>query len=232
MEPTTGIEPVNLFLTKEALYRLSYVGGTGWILPGHPCWNSGRSICCWSGRRGSNSRHSAWKAEALPTELLPPTDDAFPSGKKFMECPTPRGHFKTHTGRSHVVSTAATSARNRNLLHQTPFMNGGGGRIRTSEGFADRFTVCSLWPLGNPTGLIWRSSGGRRSRVPLRTTRLRRPTVSVTLMLPVWSQRRDSNPRPTDYKSVALPTELRWPAVSMPVFEFQITHVNRVDICL
>ena len=26
-----------------------------------------------------------------------------------------------------------------------------------------------------------------------------------------WSQRRDSNPRPTDYKSVALPAELRWP---------------------
>ena len=25
----------------------------------------------WSGRRGSNSRHSAWKADALPTELLP-----------------------------------------------------------------------------------------------------------------------------------------------------------------
>jgi hypothetical protein len=29
MEPTTGIEPVNLFLTKEALYRLSYVGSFG-----------------------------------------------------------------------------------------------------------------------------------------------------------------------------------------------------------
>jgi hypothetical protein len=26
MEPTTGFEPVNLFLTKEALYLLSYVG--------------------------------------------------------------------------------------------------------------------------------------------------------------------------------------------------------------
>ena len=25
----------------------------------------------WSGRRGSNSRPSAWKADALPTELLP-----------------------------------------------------------------------------------------------------------------------------------------------------------------
>ncbi len=26
MEPTIGIEPMNLFLTKEVLYRLSYVG--------------------------------------------------------------------------------------------------------------------------------------------------------------------------------------------------------------
>ncbi len=25
----------------------------------------------WSGRRGSNPRHAAWKAAALPTELLP-----------------------------------------------------------------------------------------------------------------------------------------------------------------
>ena len=28
MEPTTGLEPVNLFLTKEVLYLLSYVGLT------------------------------------------------------------------------------------------------------------------------------------------------------------------------------------------------------------
>ena len=26
MEPTTGLEPVNLILTKDALYHLSYVG--------------------------------------------------------------------------------------------------------------------------------------------------------------------------------------------------------------
>jgi hypothetical protein len=31
----------------------------------------------WSGKRGSNPRHSAWKADALPTELLPP-------GAKFI----------------------------------------------------------------------------------------------------------------------------------------------------
>ena len=29
LEPTTGIEPVNLFLTKEVLYLLSYVGIRG-----------------------------------------------------------------------------------------------------------------------------------------------------------------------------------------------------------
>ncbi len=33
MEPTTGIEPVNLFLTKEALYRLSYVGDSFHLSP-------------------------------------------------------------------------------------------------------------------------------------------------------------------------------------------------------
>ena len=29
--------------------------------------------------------------------------------------------------------------------------DGGGGRIRTFEVDDGRFTVCSLWPLGNPT---------------------------------------------------------------------------------
>src|SRR5438105_13527501 len=37
------------------------------------------------------------------------------------------------------------------LSYSRSFDDGGGGRIRTSEGFADRFTVCSLWPLGNPS---------------------------------------------------------------------------------
>ena len=42
---------------KLALYQLNY---------GHHY-----NISFWSGKRGSNSRHSAWKADALPTELLP-----------------------------------------------------------------------------------------------------------------------------------------------------------------
>ena len=35
------------------------------------------------------------------------------------------------------------------LLH--PAINGGGRRIRTFEVEDGRFTVCSLWPLGNPS---------------------------------------------------------------------------------
>ena len=38
----------------------------------------------WSGKRGSNSRPSAWKADALPTELLPPKKLRFFVG--FLGC--------------------------------------------------------------------------------------------------------------------------------------------------
>ena len=48
---------------------------------------------------------------------------------------------------------------------------GGGGWIRTTEGGANRFTVCPLWPLGNSSLFIWllnastKSSGaGERNR--------------------------------------------------------------------
>ena len=51
-ENRTG-DPV---LTKDVLCRLSYLGPQR--LPK-------------SGKRGSNPRHSAWKADALPTELFP-----------------------------------------------------------------------------------------------------------------------------------------------------------------
>ena len=56
---------------------------------------------------------------------------------------------------------------------------GGGGWIRTTEAKRNRFTVCPLWPLGNS------------SRYEI-----------------VWSWWTDSNPRPADYKSAALPAEL------------------------
>ena len=58
-----------------------------------------------------------------------------------------------------------------------------GGRwwIRTTEVIDDRFTVCSLWPLGKPSIFNYQLD---------------------------WSWWTDLNPRPADYKSAALPTEL------------------------
>ena len=62
-----------------------------------------------------------------------------------------------------------------------------GGRrwIRTIEAESNRFTVCPLWPLGNSAIKI-------------------QPTIADR----IWSWWTDSNPRPADYKSAALPTEL------------------------
>ena len=61
------------------------------------------------------------------------------------------------------------------------FRFGGRWWIRTTEVIDDRFTVCSLWPLGKPSIFNYQLD---------------------------WSWWTDLNPRPADYKSAALPTEL------------------------
>jgi hypothetical protein len=58
----------------------------------------------------------------------------------------------------------------------------------------DRFTVCCRWPLGY---------------LPI-TGGIHPPQKNSRGPLSPRSQRRDSNPRPADYKSAALPTELLW----------------------
>jgi hypothetical protein len=58
---------------------------------------------------------------------------------------------------SHTQTGAGNGTRTRDpelgrlALYQLSYSreNGGEGRIRTFEGIAGRFTVCSLWPLGN-----------------------------------------------------------------------------------
>ena len=60
-EPTTGIEPVTSSLPrKHSTSELSRPKKKS---------HSVRFVIL-SERRGSNPRHSAWKADALPTELL------------------------------------------------------------------------------------------------------------------------------------------------------------------
>jgi hypothetical protein len=95
-----------------------------------------------SGRRGSNPRPTAWKAVALPTELLPQFY------KELQKLSVGRGGFEPPNSEE------------------------------------DRFTVCCRWPLDYL------------------------PVLPVHLNFHLMSRRRESNPRPTDYKSVALPTEL------------------------
>ena len=68
-----------------------------------------------------------------------------------------------------------------------------GGRrwIRTIEAKRNRFTVCPLWPLGNS---------------PLSSfSKIKAYCLNSRLQ---WSWWTDLNPRPADYKSAALPTEL------------------------
>ena len=80
-----GIRTRDLFLTKEVLYRLSYMGIRALLNRSNRSpkkENSVRQKNCrrsgpspdgffWSGKRDSNPRPRAWKARALPTELFP-----------------------------------------------------------------------------------------------------------------------------------------------------------------
>ena len=77
----------------------------------------------WSGKRDSNPRPSAWKADALANWAIP--------------------------------------ASSTNLKIQD-----GEGRIRTSEGWADRFTVCSLWPLGNLPEILGKTRLSKAGQTP------------------------------------------------------------------
>ena len=87
-------------------------------------------LIIWSGKRGSNSRPSAWKADALPTELLPQKSAIFAG-------------FPAAPRKCKQVWHFARLARELRLFSQTC----GESRIRTYEGIASRFTVCPSWPL-------------------------------------------------------------------------------------
>ncbi len=59
----------------------------------------------------------------------------------------PRGLRITYSLSRHLTDVFPTHQSRISLTREY----GGGGRIRTIEGGAGRFTVCSLWPLGNPS---------------------------------------------------------------------------------
>lgn len=62
MVPMAGIGPATSPLPRECSTTEPH---------GPVSTTTGINPIIWSGRRGSNSRHSVWKTEALPTELHP-----------------------------------------------------------------------------------------------------------------------------------------------------------------
>ena len=126
----TGIEPVTSSLPRKRstpeLHRLN-----------------------WSGRRDSNSRHSAWKADALPTELLPLGNFL----KQFNAC--------------------------------------------------ENVGVIGIEPIQSKTTELQSAPALQLRRTPKTFCNIYHE--QDILLVSRW---RDSNPRPVDYKSTALATEL------------------------
>ena len=106
----------------------------------------------------SNQRHEDFQSSALPTELsgqkkLRGQDlNLRPSGyepDELPDCSTPRQYLINYM---HIFI--------KYTLSFGIYIPNGWRRIRTFEGGANRFTVCPLWPLGNPSML----SGTYRAR--------------------------------------------------------------------
>jgi hypothetical protein len=103
----------DLVLTKDVLYRLSYLGiavdGIAW-----------QAVC------------SAPRSAANPHTLSSVGQIRFGAGNGTRTRDPKLGRLALYQ-----------------LSYSRSEKNGGEGRIRTFEGIAGRFTVCSLWPLGN-----------------------------------------------------------------------------------
>lgn len=110
---------------------------------------------------------------------------ADPSGGGFASVATEATPVETchrHVSKSRLSNPPpAFRQSKKDIPFGMSFRFGGRWWIRTTEVIDDRFTVCSLWPLGKPSIFSYQLD---------------------------WSWWTDLNPRPADYKSAALPTEL------------------------
>ncbi len=107
-----GVEPATSSLPRKRSNRLSYIS------------------FCQSGRRESNPRPSAWKADALPTELLPPVT-THRSAKTTSKSTLWSGRRESNPRPSAWEADALPTE----LL---PLSHRGWGRIRTSEGMCQQ----------------------------------------------------------------------------------------------
>ena len=76
--------------------------------------------------------------------------------------------------------------------------------------------IADAWVVVNFLNIFWwRGEDLNLRRLSRQIYSLLPLTTREPLQYQSESQRRESNPRPTDYKSVALPSELRWPSENL-----------------
>ena len=168
-----------------------------------------------SGKRDSNPRPPAWKASALSTELFPQKPWGFCASLRFAELQS----------KLSLVSQKTSACSLSGFPTQRTLRWESGGKRRFycawrnrcgrvaervgADGFeppklkSSRFTVCPIWPLWN-TPL-------------LHLINVLSPIFQLARLAP-RSLLSDSNQRPLDYKSSALPTELKRRLFQQPDF--------------
>ena len=110
-EPTTGLEPVTSSLPRKH--------STAELSRRKKKSHSVRFVIFLSGRRGSNPRHSAWKADALPTELLPHFVSKI-VGKRFANLKQilkPAKRFFIKCGESRIRTCEVVRQQSYSLIH-------------------------------------------------------------------------------------------------------------------
>ena len=188
----------DLVLTKDALCQLSYIGLLDRVI-----WSIGSLHAQlgqlndpmteidpihgsnWSGRRGSNPRPTAWKAVTLPLS-----------------------YSRSRSGHWSIWSLGHWVIR---LSDAQPDPDHPPTRTPRSPSLVAREGLEPSKPLGRQIYSLLRLTASlpRQLSVVLDAVRSTRALRTGTTRL--WSWRRDLNPRPADYKSAALPTELRQP---------------------
>jgi hypothetical protein len=175
----------------------------------------------WSGRRGSNPRPTAWKAVTLPLSYSRLRDS-----RSCAASPLRRGKPgitpSQHVVRLRVVPSQRTLRRD-SLRRHARLAEPKPAFAIASAGLPSRSRACTTASarrrLVAREGLEPSKPLGRQIYSLLRLTASLPRQLSVLLetrasgcsYVSRWSWRRDLNPRPADYKSAALPTELRQP---------------------
>ena len=147
MEPLTGIEPVNLFLTKEALYRLSYSGIrtrlTYSIEPGLylPYIDTNNLKPQFSVIRRSGNWKPGKNGAGEGNRTLVIILEGWSFTTKLHPLKLPRIHLKQNFLYSALTITGSPPQRRKNMVGRSGF--------EPLKAKADGVTVRSLWPLGH-----------------------------------------------------------------------------------